>query len=387
MRRIQLGSRPVKVCGTSLNRGASSPQVVIIILLSAILLALFVLVVIVLMPGNGEPAGEPPLEASPAPELKPINEPERIKETLQSGKTYRTVLKFGLDARAEDKDWGVKSTVSTLYAAEMVVDRTVESNNGVRIVERRHFDKARSVKLLTEVEDVSIELGLVGTVVLGALDYIEPGVGATILSAKPIAETILAAGANEVARSEATKAFAHVDSLSGKTVQITYVDGVGIESVLPVDCMLSDSEMDFVKASAVVSDYYMMPQLDIKVGGHWSVSGGQFGGFIDPSLRGVPSGEIVVGRDSNHSERGKEYATLRIQRGYLEINESDDRTQRVGTFTPSGTLKYCITDRIVESADFKGRMVVEKVSKDHLFFESRFKATPNVTVIYSCEIN
>jgi len=222
---------------------------------------------------------------------------------------------------------------------------------------------------------------------LGMLEYLEPGTGTTIVSAKPIAEAILAHGANEVARSQATKAFAHVDSLSGKTVRITYVDGVGIDSVLPVDCVLSDSEMDFVKASAVVSDYYMMPQLDIKVGENWSVSGSQFGGFIDPSLRGVPSGEIVVGRDSNHSERGKEYATLRIKRGYLEINESDDTTQRVGTFTPSGTLKYCITDRIVESADFKGRMVVENVSKDHLFFESRFKATPNVTVIYSCEIN
>ena len=174
--------------------------------------------------------------------------------------------------------------------------------------------------------------------------------------------------------------------LSGKTVRITYVDGVGIESVEPIDCSLSDSERNFVKASAVVSDYYIMPQLDIKVGGTWTIDGGQFGGFIDPSLRGVPSGEIVVVRDSNHTETGKQYATLRIQSGYLKINESDDRTRRIGTFTPRGTFRYSLSDRIVERASLRGDMVIERVSKDHLLFEARFKVTPKITVNYSCKI-
>ena len=394
MRQIRPGSRSFGLfVDSSQRRGRSNP--VIVALLSGIFVTLVVLVAVILLQGRGdEPNGPPGTNgpSGPAPKHKPkhkpkrIDDPKRIKETLQVGKTYRTILKVGLEARVEDKDWGVKTITNLVYEAEMALDRTIKSNDGHRIVELRHFDNARSVKLLTDIEDVSIEFGPVGMLALGALDYLRPGTGATIVAAKPIAEAILARGADEVAKSTATKAFAHVDSLSGKTVRITYIDGVGIESVEPVDCTLTDSERSFVNGSAVVSDYYIMPQLNIKVGGTWTIDGGQFGGFIDPSLRGVPSGEIVVVRDSNHTETGKEYATLRIQGGYLKINESDDKTRRIGTFTPRGSFKYSISDRIVESAALVGQMVIEQVSKDHLLFEASFKVRPKVTVNYSCKI-
>ena len=45
------------------------------------------------------------------------NDPNRIKETLQQGKTYAVVLKAGLESQVEDKAWGFRKVVSLAYYA------------------------------------------------------------------------------------------------------------------------------------------------------------------------------------------------------------------------------------------------------------------------------
>jgi hypothetical protein len=233
---------------------------------------------------------------------------------------------------------------------------------------------------------VTISLGTPGTLLLGALDYLSPGTSETLLTVKPVAEAILSYGADKAARSTAAKAVAHVDSLSGKRVRITYVDGVGVESIEPAGCTLSAQERDFVFNTAILSDYYILPDVKLKPGASWAVDGSQMGGFIDPSLRGATSGEVTIVRGEDSQEGGKQYAILQIQNGSLTIDSSDASNRRLAVFTPRGTLRYCITDGFVDRANMTGRFNVEEVSTDHILFETSFRSRPTLKIEYSCSI-
>ena len=108
--------------------------------------------------------------------------------------------------------------------------------------------------------------------------------------AKPLADAILRRGAQDAARSEAIKAFAHVDSLSGKKIRIVYVDGVGVESIIPVGCTLTAEERDLVLGTAILSDCYIW---DLKKAPmeRWNVDGGQLSGLVDPLVAWLDRGD------------------------------------------------------------------------------------------------
>lgn len=296
------------------------------------------------------------------------------------------VVKMGMDARTEDKDWGIRAVTNLAYVGEMAISRKIERNDGTRIVELRHFEACRNVKVLHEVEGVSIELGLPGYLVLVGLELYAPGTGSGAIVAKPAAEAILGAGAQHVIDSQTTKAFAHVDSLSGKKVRITYVDGVGVESIEPVDCTLSPDEVDFALATAILSDCYLFPDINVPPGGTWKVDAGQLIGFLDPSLRSVPKGSVVVVRDPDQSDGGRTLAGLRIDSGLVTLDSSDHKQHRVGTFSPRGTLLYSLQDGYVVGGELTGDITIDEVSKDHLLFESRFQSRPRMKIDYSCRM-
>ena len=387
------------------RRHRGSTNLAVLVLLAGILLALVVLIAMLATqkvggsdskPRAEGPASSPPVVADgqevrradlPAPPKSPIplDDPTRIRETLREGKTYSVIVKAGIESRAEDKAWWRKEVIHLAYVAEMKVDRTIESNDGRRVVELRHFVTSRNAKLLCDVEDATIDLGAPGALVLGAISYLKPEAGIAVTLAKPVAEAILRHGAKEAARSEATRAFAHVDSLSGKKVRIVYVDGVGVESILPVGCTLTAEERDFVAGTAILSDCYIW---DLKKAPmeRWRVDGAQLSGLVDPSLRGSTEGMIGFIREADVREGGRPYATLRIEGGTLTIDTSDASRRRLGSFAPEGTLKFSLVDKIVERASLTGRFTIDEVSTDHILFETSFKARPTLTVEYSCSI-
>ncbi len=370
--------------------GSTSP--VVVLLLAGILVAMVALIAVLVTHKAGREGGDgPPKTGSPGPSTpsplpRPVGDPGRIREMLQVGKTYRIVVKAMLKARVEDKSWGAKKVVNLAYAAEMAVDRTIESNDGRKVVERRHFVTARNAKLLCDLEEFSIELGPPGVLALGALEYLQPGSGAAVAVAKPIVEAVLGRQAGRIADRESTRAVAGVNGLSGKTVRITYVDGLGVEAVVPVGCTLAADEEDFLKRIAVLSDGYILPDRRSKPGDTWPVDGAQLVGFLDPTLQGVPEGGVVIRRDEDFREADKQYTGLRIESGAVEVNASDASTRRIGSFTPRGTLKYSITDGLVEEARLNGRINFESISRDHILFETSFRTRPTMEVSYSCSV-
>jgi hypothetical protein len=357
----------------------AATSVVTVVLLVAIFLTLVALLIAVIAANTASTGPVPP----PPPPPVLIGNPDRIKEVVQAGKTYESLLKGGFDARVEDKDWGVVTVVNLGFVFEMQVARTIESNDGHQIVELRHFQKVRMVKLLSEA-DVSIDLGAPGVVILGALDQYLPGTSGAFTAVKPIAERILSIGAKAVADDKAAKASAAVAALSGTKVRITFVDAKGVISVVPVECQLADADRDFIVNTAVLSDYYILPDVKVLPGSTWSLDGSQLIGYLDPSFRGVPRGIVIVKRDADHDSEGKQYANLHIESGYVDLDSSDAAKRRYGSFTPRGTLHYNVSDGFVETANLEGKFVIEQVSKDHLLFEARFKSQPTLKIQYSC---
>jgi hypothetical protein len=73
------------------------------------------------------------------------------------------------------KDWGITQVTNLAYVAEMQVTRKIESNDGYRIVALRTFKASCATKFRFDVEGVMIDLGMRGELVLGAIDYLQPG--------------------------------------------------------------------------------------------------------------------------------------------------------------------------------------------------------------------
>jgi hypothetical protein len=320
----------------------------------------------------------------PPPPPKPIAKPTEIKHRLKEGKTYESTIKAGFVAKAYTQEWGIREEVNLTYLAEMQVSRKIEANDGKRIVELRHIKECRNAKLLARVENVSINLGLPGMLVLGALESWQPGTVATVTAAQPFAEAMLKGASQYHLDSKTAKAVASINSLSGKKVRIVYVDGEGVVSLEPVGCSLTESEFNYLSLTAVLSDCYIFPEVNAPVGHSWEVEASQLAGLLDPTLRGQASGVLRVTRNSDEQKNGRSLATLSMQSGTLTIDSSDKRKVQMAKFTPKGTMHFALDDGYVTDAELKGAAELFETSKDHILFKSEFSFRPQLEVQYSC---
>jgi hypothetical protein len=329
------------------------------------------------------PDPDPPGSGTPT-EL--IANPSRIQESAKLGRTYRSVVRAAMDSQVEDRDWGITKVVNIGFLTDFVVTRRIEENDGTRIVEVRTFETVRSTKLLTET-DIRINIGEPGIPLLMAIDWLVPGSGKVILTAKqlqPIVEKVASGLATAIVEGETVTALAQVEELEGKAVRITFVDGRGVVNVEDVQGTLTDDERNLIYQTAVLFDYHIMPDLDIGISEEWAVDGQYLGTLLDPTWKGVPSGEITIRRGENRTINGGRVATLQITDGVLEINSSDKSHHRVGRFQPSGDLQFLLDDGYVHRAVVSGELLIEKTSKGHLLFESQFRARPRLQITYSC---
>lgn len=231
---------------------------------------------------------------NPPPAPKPVANPDRVRQNLQAGKTYITHTKGTFHVRTTDKDWGVEGVATINYAFEAQIDREIESNDGQTIVELRHFRDLRSVKTVCKLEDVRIDLGPVG-------DLLIPKVQGTSL--QPVITGLRWVGVSPeelVGLRDSMKVFQSVDRLSGKKVRLTFVDGKGVTKVEPIKGEMTAAERDFHFASSLPSDSLIIPDMDIKIGNRWSVDGSNFSNMVDPSLLARTSGEITLERAPDH---------------------------------------------------------------------------------------
>ena len=326
---------------------------------------------------------EPPKPEPP----KPVGDPQRVRNVLQPGKTYETIMKMGLEATVMDKDWGIRKTCHLNYVFESRVRRTVKHNDGRTIRLDYRMVECRAVKVLSSVQ-VRFDLGELERGLLGALDEaLLGGAGKQFVQdGLSVVYKIFDSLEQKKLEKKETKVFSMIDSLEGKNFSITYVDGEGVTEIIPIDCQLSEDERNYLEGLSVLADCKFLPDVESRPGSYWDVEAHALMDFLPPSWRGRPSGVVTIERVRDYKQGETQYAVLKMDRGSFQVNASDATRRRLGSLTPRGEMHYNITAGYVEKGELQARGQIQEVSTDHLLFEARFESTPNVTIQYHCRI-
>jgi hypothetical protein len=336
---------------------------------------------IVAGPGQTVKREEVPRPAKPP---QPVDS-ERVSSALKVGKTYEMVIKGTTESEGTSKSWGTKTVVYIQWVFECAVDRIVEINDGNKIVEIRNFKTVRSVRVDSKIKDISFDFGLPGDLILGFLSTFDPNsflLFETVAPfAKELSKTLVQSQLDENA-----KVLGSVDSLTGKKVRITFENAKGVTQIEPINCSLRDDERDFLMATAVLGDCFIMPDLKGKVGSKWNVAGQNLAGLIDPSLRGQTEGSVTIERMEDSKSEGRSLAILKITEGFIKIDSTTPENYNIGRFVPRGTMVFDLDDQFVRSADLTGDISIENCSRDHILFETRFDAKPKLKINYSCKM-
>lgn len=312
-------------------------------------------------------------------------DPDRITAAFQPGRTYEMVTKGNFVAKGTTSSWGETVVAFIQFIFESAIDRTIETNDGSTIVEVRHFKVVRSVQVDAKIEEVSLDFGWPGDLVLTCLESVVPGSYVMFESVKPFAADF-AKGEYQRQLDENAKVRGTVDSLSGKKVRLTFENGKGVTQIEPINCDLNEDERDFIFATAALADCFIMPDLKIKPGATWSVDGQNLAGLIDPALRGDTSGMITVARREDTKAGTHPAAVLEITQGRVVIDSTTPEQYDIGTFTPRGELIFDLEDQFVSSAELSGNISIENCSRDHILYETSFRTKPEITVTYTCKI-
>ena len=324
-------------------------------------------------------------ELSNAPKAPKKIDPDRIAAVARVGRTYESLLKGSMDARASNREWGVTTTMFMQHLFECALDRTIEKNDGDTIVEVRHYKTIRSSVVTAEVEEVKFEFGTPGSFALDCLNFVQPGSSVVFETIQPLA-VYFAKNAYQSQLDEYATVRGAVDSLSGKKVRITFTNGVGVARVEPIGFELNPDEYQFVFATAVLADYFIMPDQKIAPGANWSVDSDNFTGFLDPSLRGKASGAVTITRVENTTAGGHQAAVLEMNDGRIVIDSTTPKQYEIGKFIPRGRLIFDLEDEFVASGELAGDIDIRTVSRDHILFETRYETRPVIKVNYTCRL-
>jgi hypothetical protein len=374
----------------------------LIALMVSILVAVLALIAVVVSSGPGVPPipdpdkdkttdrdhrPTPPHGERPKPPEKPINDPALIRQSAQEGKTYDIILKLGAEGEGTAEDWGVRQACGIVFYSEAHIVRTIEKNDGKRIVELRRIASCKQTKLHAKVKNVRINMGLPGVLLLGAIEETIPGTTSAVEFLQPFVEKLLASASQSGIDEKVANLQKRVDSLSGKTVRIEYVDGVGVTDLTPVGCDLDESERDFLMRTALLSDCYLFPDHAVKVGDHWPVKASQLAGYFDPSLRACPAGDITILRASDSRTKDNRItANLQMPPSTIVLDNSTPQRASVGRFTTTedSTIHFDLDNSYVTDAELKGTIYLSDESKDHFYFKESFSFEPTVTIQYWC---
>ncbi len=334
---------------------------------------------------------------------------ERVKKSVEQRSVYDSLLRWTMYGKVEDKKWAVRALLNMSYAVEVRVIRTVEKNDGNEIVVLYEFPAINTLEILSDVEEIKLDFltgakpylsvgaGVAALWLAPVFDAVLPGTGTAVkiagtafpLTTETVAENLALRGyegmnfALEKLQLSDKKGrilmFGSTDSLQGKKVRITHRDGA-VQKIEPVGCDLSEAERDLCANLGVLADYHVMPQ-DMDFGEKWSVRADQFSNMLDPSMRGVPSGLLEMTRVANSNGA---LALLDIVGGSIILDSSDSKTTRLGRCVPRGRLVYDVKGGFVKSASLTADIEIDRLSRKHLLFETRFKSTPRLEIQYEC---
>ncbi len=238
------------------------------------------------------------------------------------------------------------------YVFEASACRTIEQNDGIRIVERRSFGRVCTARLFSEARNLALDLGAPEEEVLCGYRDMDR-VGAKAIDAADLAQDILRGGAEAIAHCAENRAYLQIDSLSGKTVRITYEDGFGVTSVEPVGCTLSPSDRDFLSHTPVLADVLLAPSDSGRMD-RSTVSAIQLAWLFAPSLREIPCGQAQYRSAVSDPDRKEVRVRFELVSDSLLPDGDDALPPAQGHFTydmAAGTIRSAVLQRWRYRAD------------------------------------
>jgi hypothetical protein len=315
----------------------------------------------------------------------PVCWPAKADLPLRPGRTYVVRLKGGFSAVLAPNERDIEGLPHLAYAFETVTRHTVETNDGERMVARMHFDEVRTAKLLLASERFEVDLGPPGAPLLACLDSVAPPEGIALVEPGLVARALLGPAAPTAARSPTVRAFVETDSLTGKTVRITYRAGKGVESIQPLGCALSLSEASVLCHTAVLSRGLPLPALPegaapeapCTMDARWLLA------CLDPAHRGMTQGEVTLRACHEGARQDRRCCTLRVEAALLKVAGGGGR---VALVRPSGTLQFNPAAGYVESGHVQWTIDRANFDGSRLLFEADFREPPVVAIDYSCSV-
>ena len=358
------------------------------------------------------------------PRYIPVNQPAYLQNIRTEGKTYHSRVLGKVEGQASKKDWGIRGSAYFTYIYGVESVGKILKNDGVTIIEDRHFGKV--------VEDVIVSRYAVGfelpptiqngfnflCATVGALAEIYTGAGDGFSGADAGWEfgEVVNQAVSEIKIPFTDEMFSKLRDegmlpkeldpervkdelmmftkakntriLEGKTVRIAFKDGQGITRIDPIDCTLTQQEIDVIKRTNYVMDHYIFPDQKVAPDSTWDVNGDVFSGFLDPRLHGRVGGKVTVRRVADFVEKGEPAKRLRLVNGNISFTDNSSQGQAI-TGQLSGIKGLCaMPDKygVITSATMTGTMIYKNVSTDHLLFDAEMTVTPRFEISYECAV-
>jgi hypothetical protein len=269
------------------------------------------------------------------------------------------------------------------YVYEVEGTRTIESNDGHRVVELRHFKQVRMAKLLTASGSLELALGRPGQSLLGPLDEFSGLPGTRPIPAALLAEAVLAPGSQNVG--DTAEAFVHIDRLSGVTVRLNYVDGVGVDSLTPIGCSLRLPDVEYLFRTPVLADCYIALAQATDSRRRRRVPASQFASFSDPSLRCAWTGNVLIDRmPLPGAQTTDPLLCWRISCDEGEMYRAGTESCRVGVPMQDGVIVCDVLSGHLAQVELSGSVNILVVPQGWFLFDEVFANIPTFETSYKC---
>lgn len=359
------------------------------------------------------------------PQYVPVNQPAYLQNIRTEGKTYHSRVMGKVEGKASKKDWGVRGSAYFTYIYGVESIGRIIKNDGVTIIEERQFGKVIENVIVSHY-DIGFELPPTikkgfnflcatigaaveiysgagdGTTGAGAGWEIGEGVNQVVSEIKiPFtdemftelrAQGMLPESLDPERVKQQLMMFTKAKNtriLEGKKVRIVFRDGQGITRIDPIQCRLTQQEVDVIKRTNYVMDHYLFPDQKVAPDSTWDVNGDVFAGFLDPRLHGRVGGKVTVRRVADFVDaKGEPAKRLRLVNGNISFTDNSSQGQAI-TGQLSGIKGLCAIPNkfgVITSATMTGTMIYKNVSTDHLLFDAEMTVTPRFEISYECSV-
>ncbi len=309
--------------------------------------------------------------------------PEELRRSLPAGSVYEVSIKSGFAARLPDKKYGVQRHWNVAYACEIRFERTIESNDGNLIIERRRYRDVCETKLLTPAGPLRVDPGPPGRPLLDRLPRPSPEEGTAVIPARLFATTVLAEGTEAVASHPRSRAFVSHGPLHNREVRLHIRNGLGVEKVEAIGWQLSLEETGtyILFSTPLIADEYLRPFASMAETG--SVLARDAFGWLPSNLIRFSKHRASVLASGESAEGGQD-AILQLSCDLWGMGRRTPESPAEGDLV--GTVRYCTADRYVKSARVKWQMDdrLNFMSMEDLLFENEYRSPPVAEAVYEC---